>query len=121
MPPSDSRIGHEPAATQQPVAATVHASDARAQGVTARVVALSLVLACIFGYLIPVIDIKLNNTYLASVHLPPGSIAVLLILLLVINPFLKLLSHRWAFSRNEMLTVYIASLFSCLVPGHGAE
>ncbi len=84
-------------------------------------VALSLALSCVFGYLIPVIDIKLNNTYLASVHLPPGSVAVLLILLLVINPFLKLLSRRWAFSRNEMLTVYIASLFSCLVPGHGAE
>ena len=96
-------------------------SDARERGVTWRVVLLSLLLACGFGYVIPIIDIKLNNTYLASVHLPPGSLAVLLLLLLVINPLLKLLSQRLAFSRNEILTVYIASLFSCLVPGHGAE
>lgn len=91
------------------------------RGVTLRVVILSLALAVVFGYIIPVIDIKLNNTYLASVHLPPGAVAVLLILLLIVNPLLKLLAGRLAFSRNEILTVYIACLFSCLVPGHGAE
>ncbi|MBV9868659.1 MAG: hypothetical protein JO316_25160 [Abitibacteriaceae bacterium] len=91
------------------------------RGVTPRVVLLSLALAFLFGYIIPVIDIKLNNTYLASVHLPPGAVAVLLVLLLVVNPILKLIARGLAFSRNEILTVYIACLFSCLVPGHGAE
>lgn len=100
--------------------ATVNAGYTE-RGVTLRVVILSLALAVVFGYIIPVIDIKLNNTYLASVHLPPGAVAVLLILLLIVNPLLKLLSARLAFSRNEILTVYIACLFACLVPGHGAE
>lgn len=90
-------------------------------GVTFRVVVLSLVLAVTFGFLMPIIDIKLNNTYLGSVHLPPGAIAVLLLLLLVVNPLLRLLSSRLAFSRNEVLTVYTSCLFSALVPGHGAE
>lgn len=95
--------------------------DKRDKGVTARVVVLCLMLAAIFGYIIPIIDIKLQNSFLGAQHLPPGAIAVLLVLLLVINPLLKMLSKKWVFSRNEMLTVYISCLFSCLVPGHGGE
>src|SRR5690606_23307105 len=34
---------------------------------------------------------------------------------------LAFLLGRKPFTRNEMLTVYITCLFSCLVPGHGAE
>lgn len=89
-------------------------------GITRRVVLLSLALAFFFGYVIPIVDIKLFNTYLGSTHLPPGAIAVLLVLVLFVNPLLKLLHKKWAFSRNELLTVYICSLFSTLVPGHGS-
>ena len=95
--------------------------ERRDGGVTFRVVALCLLLAFAFGYLIPIIDVKLSNTFLGGAHLPPGAIGVLLILLLVFNPLLKLMSKRLAFSRNEILTVYITCLFSCLVPGHGSE
>ena len=90
-------------------------------GVTFRVVGLCLALAAIFGYIIPIIDLKLSNTFLGAAHLPPGAIGVLLILLLVVNPLLKLIGEKFAFSRNEVLTVYITCLFSCLVPGHGSE
>ena len=93
----------------------------RESGVTLRVVIISLLLAVVFGYVIPIIDVKLSNTYLGGAHLPPGAIAVLLVLLLIINPLLRLVSKVWAFSRNEVLTVYITCLFSCLVPGHGGE
>ena len=96
-------------------------SDNRERGVTRRVVFLCLILAALFGYIIPIIDIKLQNSFLGAQHLPPGAIAVLLVLLLVVNPVLRLLSKRWTFSRNETLTVYISCLFSCLVPGHGGE
>ncbi|HVF10008.1 MAG TPA: DUF6785 family protein [Abditibacteriaceae bacterium] len=93
----------------------------RESGVTRRVVVISLLLAVVFGYAIPIIDVKLSNTFLGAAHLPPGAVAVLLVLLLVINPLLRLFAAAWAFSRNEVLTVYITCLFSCLVPGHGAE
>ena len=99
----------------------IEKNQRRDGGVTFRVVVLCLALAAIFGYIIPVIDVKLNNTFLGAAHLPPGAIGVLLILLLIVNPILKLVGERFAFSRNEILTVYISCLFSCLVPGHGGE
>ncbi len=93
----------------------------RTRGVTPRVVVLSLVLAAVFGYLLPVIDFKLYNTFLGATHLPPGAVGVLLLLVLVVNPLLRLISKAWAFTREESLTVYISCLFSSLVPGHGSE
>ena len=93
----------------------------REGGVTFRVVALCLVLAVVFGYALPVIDYKLQNTFLGGSHLPVGAVGVLLALVVVINPLLKLLRRAWSLSRNEALTVYISCLFSSLVPGHGSE
>ncbi len=93
----------------------------REGGVTLRVVVLCLTLAALFGYALPVIDYKIYNTFLGGSHLPAGAIGVLLLLLLVVNPLLKLARAKWALSRNEALTVYISCLFSSLVPGHGSE
>lgn len=95
--------------------------DIPCPGVTKRVVVLCLLLAALFGYIIPIIDYKLFNTFLGGTHLPPGAVAVLLVLLLVVNPLLSLISKRLAFTRNETLTVYTTCLFSCLIPGHGGE
>ncbi|BCM93956.1 hypothetical protein IAD21_05851 [Abditibacteriota bacterium] len=90
-------------------------------GVTVRSVSMSLFLAAMFGYCIPIVDFKMSNTFMGSMHMPAGAIAVLLALLLVVNPLLRLLSTRLAFTRQETLTVYISCLFSTLVPGRGAE
>lgn len=91
------------------------------RGVTRRVVILSILLAVLFGYIIPYIDVYFSDTYLGAAHLPPGAIGALLILLLVVNPLLKVLSRQLTFRRNELLTIYSTCLFSCLVPGHGSE
>ncbi len=96
-------------------------TDARNLGVTPRVVVLSLLLAVVFGYALPVIDYKINNTFLGGAHLPPGAVGTLLVLILIINPLLRLVSKKWGLSRNEALTVYITCLFSSMVPGHGSE
>ncbi len=104
-----------------PVSAPESVEDAQKGGVTWRVVVLSLVLAVFFGYTIPVVDYKFFNTFLGATHLPPGAIAALLLLVLVVNPLLKLVSRRAAFSRNETLTVYLSCLFSTLVPGVGGN
>ena len=40
-------------------------------GVTARVWALCLAIAALLGYVIPIIDVKLSNTFLGAAHLPP--------------------------------------------------
>lgn len=112
---------NRPSASTLPLPENEAAASDTTRGVTPRVVVLSLLLAAFFGYAIPFVDFKFTNTFLGAAHLPPGAIAALLILLLVVNPLLKLLSRRLAFRRNELLTVYITSLFSVLVPGRGGE
>ena len=94
---------------------------ARERGLSLRVIVICIALAFALGYLLPVIDFKLLNTFLGATHLPPGAIGALLILVLLVNPLVRALSKRLAFTRNEALTVYISCLFSSLVPGHGAE
>lgn len=91
------------------------------RGVTVRVVLVCLVLAMFFGYAIPVIDYKFFNTFLGATHLPPGALATLLVLLLIVNPLLGMLSRRFRFARNEILTIYASCLVSCLVPGIGGN
>ena len=111
-----------PASTLGADAASASPASARRDGgVTLRVVVLSLALAALFGYLVPLIDFQIRNTKLGAGHLPVGSIGVLLMLLLVINPILGRLRQRFTLSRNEVLTVYITTLFSTLVPGMGSE
>jgi len=97
------------------------ALPARATGLSARSIVVSLLLAAVFGYCIPIVDFKFSNTFLGAMHMPAGAIAVLMALLLIVNPLLKVLAARASFSRNEILTVYITCLFSTLVPGKGAE
>jgi hypothetical protein len=90
---------------------------------TTRSVVLALILAALFGVIIPINDYQFNNTYLGAAHLPPGAVAVLL-LLLAFQPILALAERirgRWKLSRNEILTVYITCLFSVLVPGRAGE
>ena len=111
-----------PASTISPAINSENATaPAKPSGLSARSIVLSLLLAAMFGYCIPIVDFKLSNTFLGAMHMPAGAVAVLLALLLIVNPILKVLWKRAAFSRNETLTVYITCLFSTLVPGRGAE
>ena len=72
-------------------------SDARG-GVTLRVVIFSLITAVFFGFIDPIIDAKLANTFLGAQHLPPGAVGVLLVVLLLVNPFTRYASARLTFS-----------------------
>ena len=94
---------------------------ARERGLSLRVVVICIALAFVLGYIMPIIDFKVFNTFLGATHLPPGAVGALLILVVLVNPLVRTLSKRLAFTRNEALTVYISCLFSSLVPGHGAE
>ena len=109
------------AAPQTLPAAPRDPRTARERGLSFRVVSLCIALAFLLGYIMPIIDFKVFNTFLGATHLPPGAIGALLILVAVVNPLVRTLSKRLAFTRNEALTVYISCLFSSLVPGHGAE
>ena len=67
-------------------------------------VVLSLVCAAIFGYVIPIADYRFNNTFIGAAHLPPGAIAVLLFILLLLNPILRAFSRRAMLTRNGSTT-----------------
>ncbi|MFQ5810105.1 MAG: DUF6785 family protein [Armatimonadota bacterium] len=97
------------------------ASDQRRDAVTARAVVIGLALSIIFSLIVPYIDVYMSDTFLGSCHLPPGAVFALLVLVLVVNPLLRLARRRWALGRMELLTIYCMLLFSTLVPGHGAE
>ncbi|BCM88962.1 hypothetical protein IAD21_00804 [Abditibacteriota bacterium] len=80
----------------QPASVSLQTSDGDALktgGVTFRAALLSLALAFFFGYMIPVVDMKMRNTFLGATHLPPGAIAVLLVVLLALNPLLSLIAR----------------------------
>ena len=96
-------------------------SPAHERGVTPRVVLLSLLIAGFFAYIIPVVDYKFFNTFLGATHLPPGAVGALILLILVVNPLLRVLSKRLALARNEVLTVYLTCLFSTLTVGIGGN
>ena len=68
--------------------------DEKPAGLSLRAVLLSLALAFFFGYVIPIIDMKMRNTFLGATHLPPGAVAVLIVLLLAINPLLTLIARQ---------------------------
>jgi hypothetical protein len=107
--------------------ASLSLSDSEEQpgGVTFRAVVLCLIFAGGFGYINPIIDRQMSNTFLGNTQLPPGAVGALLLLLIVVNPLLYLLSRRKSvrrgLSRREVLTIYICCLFSVMVSGHGSE
>ncbi len=79
----------------------------RTEGITPRAALLSIALAFFFGYVIPIIDMKMRNTFLGATHLPPGAIASLLLLLLVVNPLLHMVAKAPA-KRAALLLVTLA-------------
>lgn len=75
--------------TSTPPASEETVSKGAQMGVTFRVVILSLALAALFGYLIPLLDFQIRNSYLSAGPFPVGAVAVLLFLLLILNPILS--------------------------------
>jgi hypothetical protein len=80
------------------------ANAAERPSISWRAALLSLALAVFFGYVIPIIDMKMRNTFLGATHFPPGAIAVLLVLLLVVNPVLHSLAKTP--SKLALLSVF---------------
>ncbi len=75
-------------------------ADRTPQGrITARAVILGLALSVLFSIIIPYVDVFLSNTFLGAQHLPPGAVFALFFLLVVVNPLLRLIGHRWPLTR----------------------
>jgi Family of unknown function (DUF6785)/Domain of unknown function (DUF6784) len=89
--------------------------------VSRRALIVGVVLSVLCGLLIPYLDHYVQGTFVGGQHLPPGAVFALLVLVLVVNPALRLLSRKLPLTRAELLLIYAMLLVSTLVPGHGSE
>jgi hypothetical protein len=89
--------------------------------ISLRALAIGFALSVLCGLLIPYLDHYVQGTFVGGQHLPPGAIFVLLLLVLAVNPLLRLLSRRLPLNRAELVLIYAMLLVSTLIPGHGSE
>jgi len=80
--------------------------------ITARAVVIALLISLLFAYIVPYVDVYLQDTFLGAQHLPPGSVFMLLALTLGVNPLLRFIGRRAPFTRQELLYIYCLTLFS---------
>jgi len=86
--------------------------------VTWRAVLLGLAGTAVLAWLVPVFDLQVQGTWIASCHLPIG-VFNLLVLLLLVNAALKVLRPRFALSRRELLVAYCLMLVGSGLPSFG--
>ncbi len=96
-----------------PDASSLAAAPETRVSITGRAAILSIALAFFFGLVIPIVDMKMRATFLGATHLPPGAIASLLVLLLIVNPLLHMVSRAPA----KQAVILIATLGLALGAG----
>ncbi|MCC6038110.1 MAG: hypothetical protein LM632_07890, partial [Armatimonadetes bacterium] len=77
----------------------------REAGVSLRAVLLGLIGTVVLAWLVPIFDLLVQGTWIASCHLPIG-VFNLFMLLLVGNALLKTFKPRWSLTRRELLVAY---------------
>jgi hypothetical protein len=89
--------------------------------VTRIIVALLVALMCcaIVWLIVPYNNFVLNNTYLADSFLPEIVVGLLLVILLVVNPLLKLVNPGWMFSARQVALIASMLLFAAVIPSNG--
>lgn len=90
-------------------------------GFRLRALAVGFAFSVLCGLVIPYLDHYVQGTFVGGQHLPPGAVFALMVLVLVVNPLLRLVSGRFLFTRSELALIYAMLLVSTLVPGHGSE
>jgi len=89
------------------------------RAVTFRAVAIGLICAVFFSAVTPYNDFKIAATYIAGTQFPIGALFVELVLVTVVNVFLRKFAPRHAFSQGELLTVWTLILVASGLPGSG--
>ena len=89
--------------------------------VSRRALAIGVALSVLCGLLIPYLDHYVQGTFVGGQHLPPGAVFALIVLVLVVNPLLRLAKRKFQLTRRELLLIYAMLLVATLVPGHGSE
>ena len=92
---------------------------------TARSVIIGLLFVVLFCFIVPYNDFFIEGTFLAGNHFPIGSMFMLILIMISINPLLKAVESRfqprpsWAFSQVELVTIWCMMLVSIGIPTVG--
>ena len=87
--------------------------------ISPRSVVIGLVCVVLFCIVVPYNDFLIEGTFLAGNHFPIGSVFLLLLTLLLVNPVLKVIRHKWMLSETELITIWCMMLVSIGIPTVG--
>jgi hypothetical protein len=87
---------------------------------TVRAVIIGLLCAGLLGLATPYADLVIEGSDIVDSHMPLGAITLLVLLVLVVNTVLRRVKEPWAFTRQELATIYIMALVSAALPSNDA-
>ena len=82
-------------------------------------VLIALLCSVIIWVVVPYNNFKFDNTYISDSFLPEIVIALLLTLVLLVNPALRLLGSRMTLDRQQLALIASLMLFAAVVPSNG--
>ena len=68
---------------------------------------------------VPYNNFKLKNTYVCDSYLPEVVVGFLLLLILAVNPLLRLIGRRWMLDRRQVALICSLMLFAAILPSNG--
>ena len=69
--------------------------------------------------LVPYNNFYLQNTYIADSFLPESVVALMLLLVLFVNPLLRLCGSKWMFTSRQLALVCSMMLLAAIIPSNG--
>ena len=82
-------------------------------------VAIALLGSVVVWVVVPYNNFLLANTYLSDSFLPEIVVAFLLLVILAVNPLLRLIGPRWMLNPRQLALICGLMLFAAVIPGNG--
>ena len=89
------------------------------QGFTWRAAIVGIVCIAILCSVAPYTDLYMMGSELAGCHIPMGTMALLIFLVVVVNVILGLMNRRWALRPGELMFIFVMMLVSAGLPTFG--
>ena len=93
-----------------------HIENANDRAVTFRAVVIGAALSCFLGYALPYAGCVLRGSRMGMSTATPAAFFLLFVLMLFVQPFLRMIGPRWPLNRGEALTVFIMTVVATALP-----
>jgi len=67
----------------------------------------------------PYTDLVMQGSRMVANHLPIGVLGIFLVMVLIVNSVFRVLAARWAFTRTELMVIFIMMLVASSIPSTG--